>query len=178
MRTIVRCFLTLSNEYFGFGLYSLTWLIARLKLPYVGKLLPVERKYAWLQTPWVEQGYICNFWNWLQAQIWKFGKFLACISETDVHRAKISSISNPLGKTRAHVWNFSQIPGFMSKYRNLNKKDPYLENSCPKNENKLTFDQGSKESTYATSGTFFEFQVSCPNMAILKIDLYLENWCP
>ena len=30
---------------------------------------------------------------------------------------------------------------------------------------------------YATSGTFAHGQVSCPNMAILKIGPYLENFC-
>ncbi len=30
----------------------------------------------------------------------------------------------------------------------------------------------------ATSGTLSNYQVSCPNMAILKIGLYLGNRCP
>ncbi len=37
---------------------------------------------------------------------------------------------------------------------------------------------GSLESICATSGTLANGQVSCPNMAILKISPYLGNRCP
>ena len=41
---------------------------------------------------------------------------------------------------------------------------PYLENRCPWSENKLNFKPpGEKDSPYATSGTFFKFQVSGPD---------------
>ena len=53
---------------------------------------------------------------------------MAIILETAARRAKICSISTPLGRKRVYVqpWNFSQQPSFMPKYGNLKKNGQYL----------------------------------------------------
>ena len=55
---------------------------------------------------------------------------------------------------------------------------PYLVNGSPW-RNKLNFGPhwGQKESTYATLGPVFKFQISCPNKLILINRPYLKNSC-
>ena len=67
---------------------------------------------------------VCNFWNFgdLPRFMPKYGNH---ISETALHRPKISSISTPPGVEREYMcnfWNFGQLAIFMPKYSNLENR--------------------------------------------------------
>ncbi len=82
-------------------------------------------------------------------------------------------------KCMCNFWPFFQIPSFMPKYGSFGNLSVSRKPLPVEQKNKLNFDPlGWKEGICPTSGPFFKFQLSCPNIAILKICLYLGNRCP
>ncbi len=122
-----------------------------------------------------------NFWNLCQ---WpSFMSIYGNFEHRPISRKLCPQSENKLNfdphwqRVYVELWPMAK---FHANYGNFGNQ-LYLRNRCPYSKNNCqiaNFDPlGQKERLCATSGTFPSGQVSCPNMVISKIGLYLGNRC-
>ncbi len=109
-----------------------------------------------------------------RTQIWQFWKSPR-ISKTSARRPKIRSILTPWGRKWVYVEHWPMAK-FHVQIWHFWKLARISETAARRAKIILNFDPlGWKEVIHATSGTLTNGQVSCANMAVLKIGPYLPG---